>query len=342
MRKILKTLLFFTAAGIWVLSSCQAPLSTATPAQKAVITNQNSSQLEEACRIAEIGLVNDLTWSNDSQTLLAVFSSGASRYNAQTLEKLDGYIFEAPAALNSASPDGNTVAFSPDYLSINLVDIAKGKVVFNIPVPGQIGILDFSPDGETLLSTSMDEILVNLWDASSGELLDTLDRFDTAAPVYSAQFGEDGKHIVWISRGTVQVSPMDNPSAGTQVGHGDFVVSAALSPDGSLLATAAAGTIEGEFQPAIFVWSAANGELQKTITHSQAFNTLAFSPDGKLLAAASENNLLVYDANSGILLNTLEISAEDLTRIVFSPDGTGIAGAGDKGSIMIWQIIQAN
>jgi len=160
--------------------------------------------------------------------------------------------------------------------------------------------------------------------------------------VYSAQFGEDGKHIVWISRGTVQVSPMDNPSAGTQVGHGDFVVSAALSPDGSLLATAAAGTIEGEFQPAIFVWSAANGELQKTITHSQAFNTLAFSPDGKLLAAASENNLLVYDANSGILLNTLEISAEDLTRIVFSPDGTGIAGAGDKGSIMIWQIIQAN
>jgi len=338
MRKILKTWLLFIAAGIWVLSSCQAPLSTATPAQRVVITDQNSSQLKETCRIAEIGLVNDLTWSDDSQTLLAAFSSGAARYRAQTLEKLDSYTFETPAALSAASPDGKTIAFSSDYLSINLVDIVKGEIMVSIPAPGQIGILDFSPDGETLLSTSMDEILVNLWDSSSGELLAMLGGFDTAAPVYSAQFGEDGKHIVWISRGTVQVSPMENPSAGTQVGHEDFVVSAALSPDGNLLATAAAGTIEGEFQPAIFIWSAVNGELQKRITHSQAFNTVAFSPDGKLLATACENNLSVYDANSGILLITVEGNAEDLTRLIFSPNGTAIAGAGDKGSIIIWQV----
>ena len=64
-----------------------------------------------------------------------------------------------------------------------------------------IGNIDFSPDGQSLLTTSMDEIKVTLWDVADQGETGTLDGFETAAPVYSVKFGEDGKHVIWIARG---------------------------------------------------------------------------------------------------------------------------------------------
>ena len=57
--------------------------------------------------------------------------------------------------------------------------------------------LTFRRTAATLLATSLDQIQVTLWDTASGEQVQTISGFETAAPVYSAKFGEDGKHILW-------------------------------------------------------------------------------------------------------------------------------------------------
>ena len=230
------------------------------------------------------------------------------------------------------------MAFSDADNNIFLADIQVTENAKTFTAPFYIGRLDFSPDGKTLLSTSMDEIALTLWDAASGKQLQTITGFETAAPVYSAKFGADGKHIIWFARGTVQLYDLASQKFGPVMSHEDFVSDETLSQDGSLVATAAAGTVNGEFTPAIFLWDAASGKLKNTLTNPDGLNAIAFSPDGSLIAASTGSKLLFWDTANG--KKTAEISAgsEEILGLAFSPDGTSLATSGVNGTVALWQI----
>ena len=326
-----------TTSGLILLTAaaCQVTPSAKPAAQ---ITSQNVAQLAAAEQVTEENLISDLVWSTDSSTLIALSGEEAASFDGQTLEKLDTFSFENPAAFYAASSDGRTVAFSEDSYNIFLADMSVTQNAGSIYLQDYIGNIDFSPDGQSLLTTSMDEIKVTLWDVADQGETGTLDGFETAAPVYSAKFGEDGKHVIWIARATVQLSNIADGALGPSMGHEDFVNSVVLSPDGSILATAAYGTVGEEFGPSIYLWDPASGEVNATLTYPESLTELAFSPDGSLLAAISQSTIVFWDVAAQDMLAELPAGDESLVALTFAPDGSALATAASDGALTLWQV----
>jgi len=339
-----KNLRLYLVVGLIVLAlaACQtptvAPAATDTSVSATTISSDNAASLQAAHQTSEINLISDLVWSTDSSVLVALSGSGAVRYNGSDLEKIDTFIFDSPAAIYAASPDGKTLAFSEDSYNIFLADASQTRDALTIYSPDMVGAADFAPDGSSLLTTSMDSWLVTLWDVNTGDLQTSLSGFETAAPVYSAQFGADGQRIIWVARATVQLQDIATQEMGPVMSHEDFVSSVALAPDGSQLATAAAGTIDDEFVPAIFLWNPASGELNAILSNSDPLSAVTFSADSSLLAAAAGKTILIWDAASYQPVATIPTDGDDLSLLAFSPNGSSLASADRSGNITLWQV----
>lgn len=323
---------------IWVLAILLMVLSSCLGAEPVgePVNPENAARLKVVNQ-TEIQAVFELAWSLDGNTILAASSQGAVRLDAGTLKAIDTFPFETPAFLFDAAPDGKTVAATSDSMNLLFLGTSDAGDALTIYPGTAISGMDFSPDGLSLITTSEEEIEVRLWDAATGKEIGTYTEFQTAAPVYAAQYGEDGQNIIWISRGTVQLMDVSNGQLGPVFDHEDFVMDAALSPDGSLLATSAAGTIDGNFTPAIYIWDASSGEGAGMLAYPESMSRLAFSPDGRLVAAASGGTLVIWDAVDMQLLAELGGHADRITCLAFSPDGGSIATASADGALIVWQ-----
>lgn len=194
----------------------------------------------------------------------------------------------------------------------------------------------FSPDGRTL-AMSMEDLTVSLWDVASGQMLKTLSGFETAAPVYNVWFAPDGQHLIWISRAKVQIMDMATGRLGVEFRHEDFVMSVALSPDGQTLATAAAGTLNGQYTPFVKLWDAASGAEIATLTREQSISSIQFSADGRMLAGASGKDMIVWDVARRSELATWEAHTDSIGAVTFSPDGSKLASASADGTVKLWR-----
>jgi len=329
-----------------LISSCQPQLPPDVPTISATniqlpaipITPENFSQLE----LSATGTISNpykIVWAQDAQTITAITEGSASLLNAQTLEVEKEFSYEFPASLSSAaSPDGKTVAFSDDNQNISLFDLTTGNTTASIHSDYFIGRIDFSPDGRRLLTTSEGDLLVTLWDASSGEILKTLTGFDTAAPVYSARFGDDGQHVVWTSRGRIQLTGIESGAMSMVFDHEDFVVSWALSHDGKYLATASAGMVQGHFVPLILIWDTASGETRMLMNSESSYDAIAFCPNTHLVAVAQENLITIIDLDEFRKPAELTLTGGSVAKMAFAPDGSALAAANVDGQITVWRI----
>jgi WD40 repeat protein/DNA-binding SARP family transcriptional activator len=116
--------------------------------------------------------------------------------------------------------------------------------------------------------------------------------------------------------------------------HGDVVLEAAFSPDGTRIAT---GSMEGTAE----VWDAATGEVLLTLSgHTGPVGGIAFSPDGTRLATASEDyTARVWDVSSGEELLRVGHSTKGVREVwdvAFSPDGKRLATCGRFNKIRVW------
>ncbi|MGJ0486771.1 MAG: TIR domain-containing protein [Methylomicrobium sp.] len=68
------------------------------------------------------------------------------------------------------------------------------------------------------------------------------------------------------------------------------------------------------------------------------FNEVAFSPNGQWIAGAGSDSLiLVWDADNGELLNTLEGHQHSVLSIAFSPDGQWLASCSFDLTVRLWE-----
>jgi WD40 repeat protein len=116
-------------------------------------------------------------------------------------------------------------------------------------------------------------------------------------------------------------------------GHQDAIYSAALSPDGRVLAT-------GSYDQKIKLWEVATGrELNTLHGHNGAVFGLAFRPDGKILASASaDRTVKLWNVATGKRTDTLSQPLKDQYTVVFSADGKRLFAAGADSRIRVWQI----
>ncbi len=272
------------------------------------------------------GLAAHLTGEGDT----ILFSTGDW---AETMR----YTPAAGETVLDLSPDGLTIARTLDLSTVELVDIASNTVLHTIQqASGSYPVVSFSPDGEYLAVGNWQEALVaDIYRVRDGSLLWTLSGFSTAAPVYHFTFVE-GMRLLWASRAHAQVMDAASGAMGAPLLHEDFISAEAINPAGRQTATAAAGMVNGEYTPLIFLWDGWSGEQLATIPTAKYVASLDYSPDGTLLAAAVGGTVQIWDPQTLTLLGTLTTTAETVTGLAFSPDGTWLASAASDGNLYVW------
>ncbi len=118
----------------------------------------------------------------------------------------------------------------------------------------------------------------------------------------------------------------------TLPGHrGWGIVSAAVSPDGRLIASG------GDDSP-IIIWDLATGAEVKILRgHAGQVCSLAFSPDGKRIVSGSvDKTIRVWNVTSGRELIILRGHDDTVRSVACSPDGKRIASSSEDHTIRIW------
>jgi WD40 repeat protein len=143
----------------------------------------------------------------------------------------------------------------------------------------------------------------------------------------------------------------------------------ALSPDGQLAAVAITGQgvhlvdpkgqdthpLEGINEPVgylafspegnllcvatgsnLLVFNASSGELEQTLEGTGPAGQVSFSPDGKKLAFATGKSARVYDVSDWKLLAQLDGHVGAVHAVAFAPDQSGIATSGEDGTLRLW------
>lgn len=345
MKKAIK-IISLTAVVLLAAAACQQPMvlpamsDTVTVEQvpvSSVITADNADMLTAVYSASVNSGAVSATWTADGSAVWIEDGFSATLHDSTTGEMTAQFNPGEYSVIYDVSPDGKTAIYSQDGMEIRLYDVVTQADVLSITPDFPYASVFFNTDGSLLGAASLNEIQVVLWDTASGAEKGSLSGFETAAPVYDASFGADGKTLVWFSRGTVQVMDIASQKMGPAFFHEDFVSAQQLSPDGNVVATTAAATIGGEFQPVLTLWDADSGEILRQIAMPEYFNSIAFSPDSGLLAAVAQETVLLFSVPHGDEVYRF-VNDEAVVSIAFSPDGTKLISCGDAGTISIFEV----
>lgn len=369
---IIMALLFITVA----LASCdlpevtppptQAPLPSAiTPSEAAVppptevvevpapvtlpIKSGDVQSLTITHRVA-VSNIQQIIWAPDSSALALVTQNtdaadnqvyGVTLLNASDLSTMSIYS-STGNRITSVAADGKTAAvINQDGMAFSLVDAGNTSGTPRSRITDYlIGNVTISPDLRYVAVTKAELWEVILYDFNTLEEVRALSGFQTAAPIFNAGFNSSPQWLVWHARGTLQLQEIETGMLSNPYQHEDFVSNYTLSPDGMILASAAARYVNNEAVPVIILWDTLSAAELNALVIDEQVNALQFSPDGKLLAVAAGKDLQIWDAAAGNLLTTLSGHTDIILELAFSPDQHAIASAGLDNQLNLWQILE--
>ncbi len=187
--------------------------------------------------------------------------------------------------------------------------------------------LAFSPDGRLIATAGADQEL-NIWEADSGRLLQTL----TTGFLYTTAFVPGSERVVAYGGlgDTVDFLDLETGETTATIPTG-FVHHIAFSPDGTRMATCCQ-------DPIARIWNVETGQVIHTLQgHTDIVRQTAFSPDGRLLASAgNDHQIRIWNVTTGGELRTLTGHKERVHCVAFSPDGNQLASGSFQPSVRLW------
>lgn len=322
-----------------------------------VATGQRGENLSGQTSVAgHTNTISSIAYSPDKTTLAAARGDKTVRLwdiaTGQIKATLTGHTDQITSI--TYSPDGITIATTSSDDTVRLWDSFSGNPIDTL-TGHQHYVLSvvYSPDGNTIASMGWEGIIFwhvdaendavtlkgkipwvsNLAYSSDGTTLAVAGNDGTAYIYDTTQFNSIDKH---------GVKPKGKPIFS---GHTRWANCVTYSPDGTIIATA---NFKG-----IHLWNAETVEHLTTLKgHTDNVYSLSFSPDGKRIAAGSWDGIghlwnvdtgeyrrlrVEDEAQSSSVNNKGYITRQDnVTTLIFSPDGTTIASAIDEKTIRLW------
>jgi WD40 repeat protein len=269
----------------------------------------------------------------------------------QVRTRLSGHM-RAVAAVTFA-PDGKTLATgdgSPSYQTgggenhIRFWDLESAQVVRKFPAHlNGVTSLDFAPDGKTLASGGLDA-RVRLWKVADGTRLAQVRGGDG---YHRAQFSRDGKLLLIAeSTGALSLWQPDMKQKIQDLLENTEISITAIGFNSSAKRIVAATSGRGSGM-AIHQWETANVKAMPSVARSGKNSggpLCALSADGRMVATTTmgaNDEVLLWDVESGAMLARLPTGSWYITALAFSPDGSTIASGSLDTTILLWDVKKA-
>jgi WD40 repeat protein len=243
--------------------------------------------------------------------------------------------------------------------SFRLIELRTGNVLQSFAGPRGTTVVQFAPDGKTIVAAGQDGA-IRLFELATGKERGKL-AADKAGPALDAFFAPDGKQLflvyqnevaLWDLHGGKQIRrfPMGAVEADSPFRKRYDRAPApplALSPDGRTLALPDRATVT--------LWDVASGKsVPLTEGHRDQIDSVAFAPEGgQILTGSADGSLALWEVSTGKqarvftlpdpgpggpgAMRMRELMLEVFrVRGQFSPDGKTIAGLAWGGRPSLW------
>ena len=236
-------------------------------------------------------------------------------------------------------PGGTSIAATGEYGEVLLFSL-DGRLERRFPVPGRASIwcLAWSGDGKTLaLASPVSPSLVV--DARTGAALRTGLPYAGCCDLALVPGARAERLALGGTSGMVSIVEAPGWEGGYEWaassvgGVNGYLVAAAFSPDGRLLAT-------GGLDFTLSVWHSNDGSLvgrwvPDTLARRD-INGIAWSPDGSRIAATGQDGSLhIYSVDSGLEVWGVDFEGW-LRPVAWSTDGRFVAAGGEAGRIVVF------
>ena len=283
------------------------------------------------------GFLRRISCSKDGKLLAALTTAGTWLYRVEDLSE-PAYIPSDPFSA-AFSPDGEIIAIGEKDGSISLWRIKGMERISTLKGHAdEVTALCFSPDGELLASGGWrNDGAVIIWDARGGRRTAVLKGHPGG--VTDLRFSPDGKLLasVSFSEGLIRIWRADGWKR-IDVKRG---ISAAFSPDGSILASG--GGRSGKiWDGTVRIWDLKGMGEERTLKSGGYIRSLYLTPGGRLICHAMErwegdliDVICVWDLRTGKLIGAIRGFTDEISSLAFSPDGRVLAG-GSGSEIFLW------
>ncbi|KAF9912861.1 hypothetical protein BX616_010218, partial [Lobosporangium transversale] len=218
----------------------------------------------------------------------------------------------------------------------SVYEAKTGKLIHALETTDASRVQDlaFSPNGEQIATCNVDHT-VRLWDARSGQLLNTA--YGHKSQVFSVAFSPSGHQIASFSEDkTIRLwdSQLARSNNETRYGHTKQINCMAISPDGKQISS-------GSNDCTVRLWDVQTGDIIRTLRgHKGGIHSVKYSSIGQHLASRDHNQTLhIWDTRSGELIYALErqeLQDIQCKGLDYSPSGYQLAFGNYDGTISIW------
>ena len=274
----------------------------------------------------------------DGKRILLRGDAAVQVFNLETMQVEDLIENESKAPLIAVamSPDGETLAWSFEDFSFQIIRIADKKVLATVQGhTNRVGKLLFSPDGERLYSASHDTWL-KAWDLQGNEVgaFQPTGADDFPNEVAGLGISVDGSMLATLPyNGPVKLWSLPDFTLIRALGaNGGYDYNdASFSPDGSLVA---ADTVNG-----LFLWETSTGK--ELLGGNPGINSAAvtYSPDGRYLAYSlveQSYDIVLALPDGSQIVRTLPGNELPVWKMIFSPDGSLLVSGGME--THVWRV----
>jgi WD40 repeat protein/serine/threonine protein kinase len=306
------------------------------------------------------GSITALRFTPDGRRLVSASGDRTcGQWDLASGEELRQLVLKHPEWISGLdiSVDGTMALTTCDDGSARLWRLADATLIASVQSPGKpFNSAGFSPDGSTAVLTASEDKRVSLWDLSvqraglrveapatesvnaqdsrpNAQLQQWLDFNQLGGEVWAAMFAPDGRHVLTIGGNDAQLWRLESRRPVVRYSPHGAVASAAVSPDGRLVAT-------GSWDHSAKIWDAATGRAIRKLdnAHQGYINSVEFSPDGaRLLTASDDGTARLWNVESG--KPTGVVFRGHSGRVLaasYSPDATQVLTVSADKTARIW------